>query len=212
MEKGLEIKVPIEYNAIKTVIVKEIDSMVDEFEDEEIRESIERLNDWAKVADFFRFGTTSKMAKIQFSSTAMANKAIKDGIIILNQRIPPRRIEKEIFVKLMPCNNCYNYEHETKNCTREKQTLCAFCGESGHRQSDCKNTSPKCINCGEAHRTLAAQCKIRKDLIKKRRKEIRQRSRSRSRSQVRVDNRTTSDVTYLAGRNRDGQFLAVNPR
>ena len=78
-----------------------------------------------------------------------------------------------------------------------KNRLCAFCGESGHRQSDCKNTSPKCINCGEAHRTLAAQCKIQ-NLIKKRRKKIRQRSRSGSRSQVRVDNRTTSDVTYLA--------------
>ena len=204
MEKGFEIKVPIEYSAMKTVVVKEIDSMVDEFQDAEIKESIERLNDWAKVVDIFRFGTTSKMIKIQFSSTAMANKAIKEGIIILNQRIPPRRIEKEIFVKLMPCNNCYNYEHETKNCTGEKQTLCAFCGESGHRQNACENTTPRCINCGEAHRTLAAQCKIRKDLIKKRRKEIRLRSRSRSRSQVRIDTRTTSDMTYLAAAKSGG--------
>ena len=196
-DKYFEIVVPVEYSAMKTVVVKEIDSMVDEFDDEEIKESIERLNDWAKVVDFFRFGTTSKMVKVQFSSTAMANKAVKEGIIILNQRIPPRKIEKEIFVKLVPCNNCFNYEHETKNCTREKQTLCVFCGESGHRQSECGNTAARCINCGEAHRTLAARCKVRKDLIKKRRKEIRQRSRSGSRSQVRVDTRTTSDGTYL---------------
>ena len=213
MEKGFEIKVSIEYSTMKTVVVKEIDSVVDEFEEEEIKESIERLKDWAKVADLFRFGTTSKMVKIQSSSAAMANKAIKEGIIILNQRIPPRRIEKEIFVKLMPCNNCYNYKHETKNCTQEKQMMCAFCGESGHRQSDCKNTLPKCINCGEAHRTLAAQCKIHKDLIRKRRKEIRQRSLSRSCSQVRIDNHTTSGVTYAAtagnGGPSQGQGQAV---
>ena len=40
---------------------------------------------------------------------------------------------------------------------------------------------PRCINCGEAHRTLAAACKIRKELIRKRSKEIRERSKSRNR-------------------------------
>ena len=78
----------------------------------------------------------------------------------------------------------------------EKQTLCAYCGEKGHKQSECLSMTPKCINCGDPHRTLAAQCPIRKGLIKTRRKEIRQRSRSRSRSQPRVNTQTTTEVPY----------------
>ena len=185
-EKGFEIKTPIEYTAMKTVVVKEIDSIIDEFTDQEIIENIERVNDWAKVVELYKFQTTAKMLKIQFETTTMATRALNDGLIILFQRVPPRRIEKEIFVKLLPCNNCYGYDHDTKSCKEAKQTLCAFCGSSGHKQSTCTSLTPKCINCGEAHRTLAAQCHIRKEIIKTKRKELRQRSRSRSRSQVRA--------------------------
>ena len=59
---------------------------------------------------------------------------------------------------------------------------CTFCGE-GHKQTDCRATVPKCINCGGAHRTLAAACKIRKEIIKKCSKEIRDRSKSRTRQE-----------------------------
>ena len=195
LEKGFDIKTPIEYTAMKTVIIKEMDSIVDEYNDEEIKENIESVNSWAKVVEIYKFQTTTKMMKIQFESTAMANRADKEGMIILFQRIPPKRIEKEIFVKLMPCNNCFKYDHETKNCTEEKKILCAYCGSDGHKQSSCVNPDPKCLNCGEAHRTLAAQCKVRKELIKTKRKEIRQRSRSRSRSQVRLV-QPTGGTTY----------------
>ena len=54
--------------------------------------------------------------------------------------------------------------------------LCPHCGEEGHKQSDCKAKTPRCINCGEEHRTLVAQCKIRKDMIKEKRKLIRDHS------------------------------------
>ena len=161
-EKGFEIKTPIEYTAMKTVVVKEIDSIIDEFTDQEIIENIERVNDWAKVVELYKFQTTAKMLKIQFETTTMATRALNNGLIILFQRVPPRRIEKEIFVRLLPCNNCYGYDHDTKSCKEAKQTLCAFCGSSGHKQSTCTSLTPKCINCGEAHRTLAAQCHIRK--------------------------------------------------
>ena len=46
---------------------------------------------------------------------------------------------------------------------------------------ECEATEPKCINCGGDHRTLAAACKIRKELIKKRSKEIRECGKSRNR-------------------------------
>ena len=193
---GFEIRIPIEYSAMKTIVVKEVDSIIDEYTEPEIKESIETVNEWAKVAEIFKFSTTSKMIKVQFTNTGMANRAVKEGIIILNQRIPARRVEREIFVNLKTCNNCYKYDHDTKNCTMEKQTLCAYCGEKGHKQSECLSMTPKCINCGDPHRTLAAQCPIRKGLIKTKRKEVRQRSRSRSRSQLRVNTQTTTEAPY----------------
>ena len=150
LEKGFEIKIPIKYSAMKTVIVKEIDSIIDEYENQEINNSIESINERAKVVEVYKFDTESKMVKIQFESMAMANRAAKDGIIILSQRIPARRIEKEIFVKLMPCNNCYGYDHETKNCTKEKLT-CAYCGEEGHKQNNCRSETPRCLNYSGAH-------------------------------------------------------------
>ena len=125
-EKGFEIKTPIEYTAMKTVVVKEIDSIIDEFTDQEIIENIERVNDWAKVVELYKFQTTAKMLKIQFETTTMATRALNNGLIILFQRVPPRRIEKEIFVKLLPCNNCYGYDHDTKSAKRPSRRYVPF--------------------------------------------------------------------------------------
>ena len=195
-EEGFEKIAPIELGAMRTVIVKEVNSMIDEYSNEEVIYSIEALNEWAEVIEIYKFKTPSKMMKVQFKSGSVAQRAIKEGMVILNQRIPAQRIEKEIFVKLTPCNNCYSYNHETKQCPKEKMTLCAHCGEEGHKQSDCEARSPRCINCGEEHRTLAAQCKIRKDLIKEKRKVIRDRSKSRARSQTRGTQETMGGITY----------------
>ena len=181
-EKGFEIFTPIEYGAMRTVMVKEVDEMIDDYSNEEIIANIEELNSWAEVTDIYKMPTTSKMVKVQFKNTQMAQKAVTEGMVVLYQKIPPKKIEKEIFVRLIPCNNCFGYEHETKNCDKRKMTLCAFCADEGHRQQQCNATVPKCINCGEDHRTLAAQCPIRKGIIKDKRKIIRDRSKSRGRS------------------------------
>ena len=48
---------------------------------------------------------------------------------------------------------------------------------TAHRQFDCAAEAPCCINFGGNHRTLAAACKVRKDLIKKRSEKIRNRAK-----------------------------------
>ena len=189
-----EIVTPIEFGALQTIVVREVDSMIEEYNVGEIAESIQCLNEWAEVVEVYKFATTSKLLKVRFKSTSMVQRALKDGLIILNQRVPARRVEREIFVKITPCYNCYAYDHDQKNCPKEKMTLCAFCSEEGHKQGACKRKEPKCINCGEGHKTLAAQCKIRKDLIKGKRKEIRDRSRDRSRSRGRNQTRAAERV------------------
>ena len=101
------------------------------------------------------------MLKIKFTSQQMVQKALTKGIVILHQFIPHYNIEKEIFVHLNPCRNCFAYDHKLKDCMQEKKMRCTFCG-GGHKQAECNTVVPKCINCGGEHRTLAAACKIRK--------------------------------------------------
>ena len=177
---GFEVVAPLEFNSLRTVVVKQLDRMIDDYTDEEMISSIDQDNEWAEVEEVYRLPTVSKMVKVRFKSQQMAQMALSKGVVIFNQYIPQWNIEKEIFVRLTPCRNCFAYDHRIKDCPQEQRMRCTFCSEE-HKQADCKATIPKCINCGEAHRTLAATCKVRKDTIKKRSKEIRDRSRSRSR-------------------------------
>ena len=102
--ENLAIKEPLEYEAMRTVVVKRLDRHIDQYTEEEIRDSIQRLNTNIVVESVYRFpNTTSKMMKIKMKSTAMAKQARDQGLIILNQRMPSTAIEKEIFVKLKPC-------------------------------------------------------------------------------------------------------------
>ena len=181
---NFEIFNPLEYNALRTIIVKQIDPIMDHYEDDQIKRDIESANQWIKIEHLIKLPTTSKMLKLRLATSEMALKATKDGLYVLNQSIPARNIEKEIFVRLKPCTNCYAYDHLTRNCTKEQKTMCTFCAREGHKQSRCTETIPHCINCGEEHRTLASSCPKRKQLIKERSKNIRERSRSRTQTRT----------------------------
>ena len=179
-QNGFDITTPIEYDTLRSVIIRHLDKVISEYNDEEVTQSIERSNDWAKVEQVVRIPTTGRLLKIKFQSTNMAQQALRDGIIVLNQKINPKHVEKEQFVRITPCYNCFSYRHKTRECPLEKKNLCSNCGEEGHRHTECHSTEPKCINCGGKHRTLAAACQIRKDFIKEKGRELRLRSRSRS--------------------------------
>ena len=71
-----------------------------------------------------------------------------------------------------------------------------FCGGENHKQNDCKKETSKCLNCGEQHRTLAASCPVRKELIKEKRISIRDRSRSRSQQRQAIAQAQLSSTTY----------------
>ena len=63
-QEGFEVIPPIEYNSMKTIVVKHLDYMIDSFTDNDIIHSIERLNDWAQVESIYRIPSTSKILKI----------------------------------------------------------------------------------------------------------------------------------------------------
>ena len=177
-----EIHTPIEYNAMRMIIVRHIDKVIEVYEDQEIIQNIQATNPWAKVESVYKITNTGRMLKIRFTTTEMAERAVREGLLVVYQKISPRHVEKEIFIKLTPCYNCYGYDHKTQSCEKEKQTICAFCAQKGHNQGNCTETSPKCMNYNGKHKTLASICPVRKGLIKEREKEIRERSRSRSRA------------------------------
>ena len=173
-DKGFEITVPPEYNSKRTILIKGIDKHFDNIEERKIKESIETRYSHLKVEQVVKLKNDNFRAfKLKLSTIEMAKKIKEQGIIIGNQSFPDHQIEEEIFVALVPCYNCYKYNHKTRECPIEKQTICTNCSQKDHTYKECKNP-PKCINCQQAHSTLQAKCKIRKDLIKEGIKKIKQ--------------------------------------
>ena len=179
-QNGFDIVTPIEFDAMRSVVVRHIDKVIAEYTDEDIIGSINHANIWADVDSIVRIHSNGRLLKVKFKSISMAQTAMTEGMVVLHQRINAKNIEKEIFIRLTPCYNCFKYDHKTRECPQESRVLCSFCSGEGHKYSECTNQNPKCLNCGGNHRTLAAVCKVRRELIKEKSKEVRTRSRSRS--------------------------------
>ena len=101
-QEGFEVIPPIEYNSMKTIVVKHLDYMIDSFADGEMTDSIERLNDCSQVESIYIIPSTSKIMKIRFKTQQMVQVTLDKGIKILHQYIPKWNIGKELFVKLNP--------------------------------------------------------------------------------------------------------------
>ena len=189
-----EVMVPPEYNANKTIVLRNLDSLITEVESEELKEDVERRNPWIKVIEIIKLPNAPKILKIKLENSEMVKMAREKGIMIYNLSVPPYNVDKDIFVYITICYNCYKYTHKTEECPTPHIVICSECSSTTHRFRDCENTRKKCLNCNGAHRTLAATCPIRKEIIKNKAKDIRERSRSRSR-QARA-NKVNENTTY----------------
>ena len=117
----------------------------------------------------------------------MVTNVLNEGILVINKKISPKNVEREIFIRLPLCYDRYSYSHKVRNCYREKQVICAYCGELGHHAQNCTATNPRCINCNAGHQTLVAACPHWKEIIKSKIKEIRENSHSHSRTRTYVE-------------------------
>ena len=84
-KNGFQITTPIEYDALRSVIVKHLDKVLDEYSNDDVIESIHQANHWAQVEEVVRIPTTGRLLKIKFQSASMARQAMEEGIIILHQ-------------------------------------------------------------------------------------------------------------------------------
>ena len=190
---------PPEANALRSVFIKEVDKQIDDYQTEQVKENIEIHNEGLKVEEVTQLPTTSKILKIKFKTISMAETVAARGLRILNQCIPPHRIEKEIFVRISHCYNCFSIEHFTNMCPKERSTICSRCGMEGHIKPNCKENTMKCINCQRSdHETTAAKCPIKKEKIKNKTKEIRKNAAVRERSLSRPRAPWTPYSSYAA--------------
>lgn len=81
----------------------------------------------------------------------------------LNVGMLSLRVEE--YVDVLQCRKCCRYGHVFRNCKAE--TVCYNCGEE-HEGKNCKNETPKCVNCCRAgqqevaHRATDRSCPINK--------------------------------------------------
>ena len=173
---------PPEYEAERTVMIKNVDSTISAMTETQIADHIGR--DF-KVKRVIKIPNSDHLLKIIFDDVASADKAVQNGLKIKFQLFQNRNIEKEVFVPVVPCYRCYSYEHLRKNCPKDEQyKISSNCAAEGHVHSDCKSTQQRCINCLLDHRTLAAKCPARKALIRNKIKERKAKSQSIPRANV----------------------------
>ncbi|XP_068206271.1 uncharacterized protein [Palaemon carinicauda] len=176
----------------RTVVVKGVDPIVMEFDENKIREDIENWQSWAKADDVIKLPGTSRTLKVRFQQIGQASKVLEEGLDMLGFHHMARQIEREVFVRLRPCYNCYDYTHLAKDCEKPKLTLCSECAADDHRYDQCHSLKKKCLNCGEDHRTFTSSCEERKKYLRVKEKEAREKAKSKRGSQHKVDSTATS--------------------
>ena len=67
-QENFIIQTPLEYNALKTIVAKQLDQIIDFYEDEDIIQNIESKNEWCKVESIYKLHTPSKIIKIRFKT------------------------------------------------------------------------------------------------------------------------------------------------
>ena len=179
LDKGLEIQIPPEYEAARTVMLKNVDGIIAEMSIDEICEGIDKN---VKVKRIVKIPNNTHLLKIIFESAHTADKIVNEGLVIHFQKFEGKNVEKEIFIPIIPCFKCYRYDHLKRSCLKPDDfKICSNCSRECHTYIECNSLSFKCINCKGDHRTLAAKCPIRKSIVKqkiKERKERRDKSKS----------------------------------
>ena len=166
---GLEITYPPEYEASRTVIIKNVDSLISAMSEGEIAGSIDSN---LKVKRVIKIPNNAHLMKIIFESSQVADKVVDEGLQIRFQKFQKSNIEKEFFIPIVTCFRCFSYEHLRRNCPKPAEyKICSSCATEGHAYTDCSADFVKCIGCGASHRTLAAKCPIGKEIKTKLRKE-----------------------------------------
>jgi hypothetical protein len=103
-----------------------------------------------------REDTTHQSIVVFTEDTTAANKYIKQGFYIENERFPTERYCPQ--VQITQCFKCHNYDHRAIHCKREQ--TCGKCTEN-HATDKYTNTKIKCSQCGGNHEAWRFECPAR---------------------------------------------------
>ncbi|KAF2359157.1 hypothetical protein FHG87_010085 [Trinorchestia longiramus] len=112
------------------------------------------------------YALTDEAAAVDKLTSSKATELFKK--INLRPIIPPdisSQIELEKYTYIQICFKCYKFEdHATYQCTSTTHS-CSECASHQHTHQQCNSPTKKCLNCNQQHRTLAATCPYREQVI-----------------------------------------------
>ena len=179
-ENGLGVQTPPELVALRTVLVRGLEWCVaDKFEND-IKSKIEAgYPDW-QIERVVKIPNNDKLMKLICANVRTADYILDKRLVIYNQRFAGRSLEREVYINITPCFKCYKYDHTAKKYqTLEGYKVCSKCSRQGHRYNECPSQTKKCLNCGQPHETLAFKCPVRKEFVKKKVGELKQRKQEK---------------------------------
>ncbi|XP_064113477.1 uncharacterized protein LOC135220088, partial [Macrobrachium nipponense] len=139
----------------------------------------------------------------------MAQRALRDGVRICNQYIPPHQVQEEIHVPMPHCGNCLSYDHHHKQCPTQHQIICINCSEVGHTANKCKN-QPKCKHCNGDHPAFDRTCPVRRELRKRKGELLREKENEKAKKRNPEYNSYSEALKKSLPTNNNNQNPIVN--
>lgn len=202
--QGFELSLPPETRSLRTVVLRDIDLIYRDLTEDEIKQGVETRSPGMIIEEVIKLPGApqgmSPLIKIRFSKIYMAREALSEGIRFMDQTLLPKSVEKEVYVRAIPCNNCLSFSHHRRECQPTQQMICQRCAGPGHKAPNCNAINPKCAHCQEAHETFSPQCQEKKKYIK---------------SQMQVGRRRERDMAKERHKNhldRERQDMRINKK
>ncbi|KAF2348422.1 hypothetical protein FHG87_020821 [Trinorchestia longiramus] len=99
---------------------------------------------------------------------------LRDGLYMFHTKITLQQCEQEKYTHILICYKCFKFE---EHATRQSTSPTQHCSErlsQEHTYQQCTNLLKQCLNCQGSHRTLAAHCPYRKNIIRRKEETERQ--------------------------------------
>ena len=163
-KEGYEIVQTPQEKANRSIYCRNLDPTIAQLNPTEIKETIEKQNEWIKIEETIKMKNTAPIIKIVCKNENMAQKSTQNGLYAGYTRIPPHKIAIEEYTDLLLCFHCYEYEsHPTYQCPhKDEKKPCSECSSKNHDFTQCTQTFKKCLNCNGPHKTTAMRCPYRK--------------------------------------------------
>ena len=172
---------PQEYITMRTVLVRGLEWWVSERTKEEIKEHIESEYPSWELQKVVKIPNNNKLMKLVCKTAWIANAVMEKGITIFRQRFASKSLEKEMYISLNPCMQCYSYDHNTKKCKHpDDYLICSECAEKGHHYSNCKSLVKSVLTAISSTKLWhLIKCPIRKALVNKKIQELKSKTLDR---------------------------------